>query len=120
MKTIQQLSIFLENRAGSLREALEILGSNQINVEALSLADTEDFGILRLIVSDPEKGRELLREKGFSASLTDVVELHVSHETGSLSRTMNELLKEYSVEYMYAYANGDDASAIVKLTKLSD
>lgn len=113
--TIQQLSVFLENRAGSMDEVLAVLASNGVNIVALSLADTAEYGMLRMIVSDPAKGRAVLKENGVSASLTEVVALRVPHETGSLSKAMHQIVEgDVNIEYMYAFANGADASAVLK------
>ena len=113
--TIQQLSVFLENREGSLDEVLKVLADNDVNIVALSLADTSDYGMLRMIVSDPNKGRAALKEEGITAMLTDVVALRVPHATGSLSKAMHQIVDgEVNVEYMYAFANGSDAAAVVK------
>ena len=113
--TIQQLSVFLENREGRLDEVLKILADNDVNIIALSLADTSDYGMLRMIVSDPNKGRAALKEEGITAMLTDVVALRVPHATGSLSKAMHQIVDgEVNVEYMYAFANGSDAAAVVK------
>lgn len=113
--TIQQLSVFLENREGRLDEVLAVLGNNDVNIVALSLADTSDYGMLRMIVSDPNKGRAVLKDNGITAMLTDVVALRVPHETGSLSKAMHQIVEgEVNVEYMYAFANGADASAVLK------
>lgn len=113
--TIKQLSVFLENREGRLDDVLKTLGENEVNIVALSLADTADYGMLRLIVSDPERGKQVLKEAGITSMLTDVVALRVPHATGSLSRAMHELVQGgINVEYMYAFANGADASAILK------
>ena len=113
--TIQQLSVFLENREGRLDEVLKVLADHDINIVALSLADTSDYGMLRMIVSDPNRGRAVLKENGITAMLTDVVALRVPHETGSLSKAMHQIVNsEVNVEYMYAFANGDDASAVLK------
>ena len=113
--TIQQLSVFLENREGRLDEVLKVLADHDINIVALSLADTSDHGMLRMIVSDPNRGRAVLKENGITAMLTDVVALRVPHETGSLSKAMHQIVNsEVNVEYMYAFANGDDASAVLK------
>lgn len=112
---VKQLSVFLENREGRLDEVLRTLGENDVNIVALSLADTSDYGMLRMIVSDPEKGRTVLKEAGITSMLTDVVALRVPHATGSLSKAMHELVqKNVNVEYMYAFANGSDASAVLK------
>lgn len=113
--TIKQLSVFLENREGRLDEVLKTLGANDVNIVALSLADTADYGMLRMIVSDPQKGRTVLKEAGITSMLTDVVALRVPHATGSLSKAMHELMTGgVNVEYMYAFANGADASAVLK------
>lgn len=113
--TIKQLSVFLENREGRLDEVLRILGTNGVNIVALSLADTSDYGMLRMVVSDPEKGKTVLKEAGITSMLTDVVALRVPHATGSLSKAMHALVEGgVNVEYMYAFANGSDASAVLK------
>ena len=113
--TIKQLSVFLENREGRLDEVLSTLGANDVNIVALSLADTADYGMLRMIVSNPQKGKAVLKEAGITSMLTDVVALRVPHATGSLSKAMHELMSNgVNVEYMYAFANGEDASAILK------
>ena len=87
--TISQLSVFLENREGRLDEVLNVLAENEVNIVALSLADTSDYGMLRMIVSEPHKGRAALKEAGITAMLTDVVALRVPHATGSLSKAMH-------------------------------
>ena len=113
--TIKQLSVFLENREGRLDEVLKTLGTNDVNIVALSLADTADYGMLRMIVSDPQKGKAVLKEAGITSMLTDVVALRVPHATGSLSQAMHEIVQAgINVEYMYAFANGADASAVLK------
>lgn len=113
--TIQQLSVFLENREGRLDDVLKVLAENGVNIVALSLADTSDYGMLRMIVSDPHKGRSALKDAGITAMLTDVVALRVPHATGSLSKAMHQIVEgEVNVEYMYAFANGNDAAAVLK------
>ena len=113
--TIKQLSVFLENKEGRLDEVLNTLGTNGVNIVALSLADTADYGMLRMIVSDPAKGKAVLKEVGVMAMLTDVVCLRVPHATGSLSKAMHAIMDAgVNVEYMYAFANGSDASAVLK------
>ena len=114
-KTVQQLSVFLENREGRLDEVLAALAGGGVNIVALSLADTSEYGMLRMIVSDPHKGRMVLKEAGITAMLTDVVALRVPHATGSLSKAMHQLVEgEVNIEYMYAFANGSDAAAVLK------
>lgn len=113
--TIKQLSVFLENREGRLDEVLGTLANNGVNIVALSLADTADYGMLRMVVSDPEQGKKVLKEAGITAMLTDVVALRVPHATGSLCKAMNLIVQNnVNVEYMYAFANGEDASAVLK------
>ena len=113
--TIQQLSVFLENREGRLDEVLKVLAGNDVNIVALSLADTSDYGMLRMIVSNPHKGRLALKEAGITAMLTDVVALRVPHAAGSLGRAMHQIVEgKVNVEYMYAFANGSDAAAVLK------
>lgn len=113
--TIKQLSVFLENREGRLDEVLKALAENDVNIVALSLADTTEYGMLRMIVSDPEKSKAVLKDIGITAMLTDVVALRVPHATGSLSKAMHEIMEgKINIEYMYAFANGTDASAVLK------
>ena len=113
--TVQQLSVFLENREGRLEEVLDVLAKKGVNIVTLSLADTSDYGMLRLIVSDPHKGRAALKEAGITAMLTDVVALRVPHATGSLNKAMHQIVDgEVNIEYMYAFANGADAAAVLK------
>ena len=113
--TIKQLSVFLENREGRLDEVLAVLGDHDVNIVALSLADTSDYGMLRMIVSDPHEGRKVLKEAGITAILTEVVALRVPHASGSLSKAMHQIVEgEVNIEYMYAFANGEDASAVLK------
>ena len=111
--TIKQLSVFLENKEGRLDKVLKTLSSGAVNIVALSLADNSDYGMLRMIVSDPEKGRQVLRDEGIMAMITDVVAIRVPHATGSLSKAMHEIVQAgINVEYMYAFANGADAAAV--------
>ncbi len=103
--TLKQLSIFLENKSGRLTEVLETLGKEDINVIALSIADTSEYGILRLIVSDPEKAYRLLKEQGLSVNLTEVLSVKTSTEAGSFARVLRILSDEnISIEYMYAFS----------------
>ena len=113
--TIQQLTIYMNDRAEGLDDVLKILGENEINIVALNLADTSDYGLLRLIVSDPHRGRAVLREVGYEARLIDVIAFRVSHAAGSLSKAMHQLVDgEIDIQYMYVFANGKDASAVLK------
>ena len=108
--TIRQLSIFLENKSGHLQEVLEVLGNEKINITALTIADTLEYGILRLLVSDPEQGHKLLKARGFRVSMTDVFSLSVSHRAGSLSNVLKKFSEEnLSIEYIYAFSLGEQA-----------
>ena len=99
--TIKQLSVFLENRTGRINEVAKILGANNINMKAFSMAETSDFGILRLIVSEVDKAVEILRNENFAVMLTDVVCISCPNVAGSLSAILEELAgKEIFIEYM--------------------
>ena len=117
---IKQLSVFIENREGRLDDVLAVLKNSGVNIVSLSLADTSDYGLLRLIVSDPVKGREALKTEGFSAMLTDVVVIKLEHQAGKLQELLAHICKSsINIEYMYALAtSGDDASIVIKTTDL--
>lgn len=113
----EQISIFLENKAGRLAEVTESLRDGGVNIRALSLADTQDFGVLRLIVSDTEKAREILKERGFAVGKTNVVAVEVPDKPGGLHAILDVLRKgEVNVEYMYAFVrqSGDNAVMIFR------
>jgi hypothetical protein len=115
MMTIRQLSVFLENRSGRLHEALEALRSKKINITALTIADTSEYGIVRLLVSDPDEGCNLLKTIGFSVNLTEVISLSVSHEAGSLCDVLKKFSDEkLSIEYMYAFSLGEKAIIVLR------
>jgi hypothetical protein len=112
---IKQLSVFLENKSGRLSEVTTLLGKAGVNMSAFSIADTSDFGILRVIVSDPEKALSILRENNFSVSLTEVIGLICPNEPGALARALN-ILKEadIQIEYMYAFSIDKTANIIIR------
>jgi hypothetical protein len=112
---IKQLSIFLENKSGRLTEVTEALASASINISAFTVADSADFGILRMIVNKPEQAEQLLKEKGLSVHITEVIGLIVPNEPGGLHRALQILSSEgISVEYMYAFALSDRATVIIR------
>ena len=112
---IKQISIFLENKSGRLTEVTEALASASINISAFSVADTADYGILRMIVSKPEQAEQLLKAKGLSVKITEVIGLVVPNEPGGLHRALQILSSEgISVEYMYAFALSDRATVIIR------
>lgn len=111
---IQQISVFLENQPGKLAEATRILGEGGVDISALSLADTTDFGILRLIVNDPERAAAILREKDFIVKQTEVIAAVMDDRPGGLTSVL-ELLgqAQVSVEYMYAFVGSRQGHAVV-------
>ena len=112
--TIKQLSIFIENKPGCLCEVAELLENNQIDIRALSLADTTDFGILRIIVDAPDQAKKVLKEGGFTVSLTEVIAIGVEDKPGGLSKALHILLNAgIAVEYMYAFLSKQGQSAYV-------
>lgn len=112
--TIEQLSVFLENKSGRLTEVLNTLANANINIKALSLADTSDFGILRLILSDTDEAKKLLKENGFTLGTTNVVAVEVPDKPGELNSVLKVVSsKEINVEYMYAYIRQDTAHAVM-------
>ncbi|RKX44318.1 MAG: amino acid-binding protein [Verrucomicrobia bacterium] len=111
---LKQLSVFLENKPGRLRELCAVLAENGINIITLSLADTEQFGILRLIVKEHDQARALLEEKGFVAKLTDVIAVEVNDQPGGLSEILKiEEESGISVEYMYAFTIKSGENAVL-------
>lgn len=111
---VKQLSVFLENKAGRLAAITRVLGAAGINMRALCLADTSDFGILRLIVSDPDTAVEVLRSAGFVTRLTDVIAVEVPDRPGGLSHIMEVLgAAGVSVEYCYAFCERMRDNAMV-------
>ena len=111
---LNQISVFLENRTGRLDEALETLKVNDINILSLSLADTSDYGLLRMIVSDSEKCKAALKDADFSAHLTPVIAVKLSHQVGQLQAILAEIDKAgMNIEYMYALATGNNDASIV-------
>ena len=111
---VEQISIFLENRAGRLSEVTQTLENAGINIRALSLADTSDFGILRLIVSDNEKAKTSLKESGFTVGRTTVVPVEVQDSPGGLNAILSILSGNgINVEYMYAFVQQSGKNAVL-------
>jgi hypothetical protein len=120
---VEQISVFLENKAGRLAEVTRLLADAGINIRALSLADTSDFGILRLIVSDNDKAKEVLGQNGFTVGKTDVVAVEVEDRPGGLYKILELLFRAgINVEYMYAFvqSSGKDAVIIFRFDNLDD
>jgi hypothetical protein len=111
---VDQLSIFLENKSGRLAEVTRVLGTSGVNIRALSLADTSDFGILRLIVNDCAKAVDVLKANQFTVSTTQVVAVEVSDRPGGLAHILDTLEKEkINVEYMYAFVERSSDNAVI-------
>lgn len=111
---VEQISIFIENKSGRLAEITRILGESGINIRALSLADTSDFGILRLIVNDVETANKVLREKGFTVNKTEVVAVEVPDRPGGLGAILQALdSAQINVEYMYAFVERCGGNAVI-------
>ena len=116
----KQLSVFIENRHGRLGEVLGVLKDNNVNVLSLSLADTTEFGLLRLIVNDPKLGKDKLSALGFSTMLTDVLIIKIPHVSGSLQKLLKNLSDEnVAIEYMYGLSiDGEKASVVLKASDM--
>lgn len=113
---LKQISIFVENRPGRLAEITKTISDNNIDIRALSIADTTNFGILRLIVNDPDKAERVLKEAGYTVSMTDVIAAGVEDIPGGLTGALNALNdKGISVEYMYAFIGTPHKEAFVIL-----
>lgn len=111
---VEQISVFLENKAGRLAEVASVLGNAGINIRALSLADTTDFGILRLIVNDREKAKRVLKDAGFTVGITQVIAVEVEDKPGGLAKILKLLADEgINVEYMYAFVERSSGNAVL-------
>ena len=111
----KQLSIFLENKSGRLTEVTEVLAKEGINLSALSIAENADFGILRGIVSDPEKAYNVLKENHFAVNITDVIGLSCTNVPGALAKVLGYLSSEgVFIEYMYSFANNSTANVVIR------
>ncbi|HHU32166.1 MAG: ACT domain-containing protein [Zhaonellaceae bacterium] len=111
---VKQISVFLENKTGRLAAVTNALGSNQINIRALSIADTSDFGILRLIVDQPDKAYEILKAKDFTVSVTDVIGVEMPDQPGGLAKVLSELEEaKINIEYLYAFLGRGERGALV-------
>lgn len=113
---IKQLSIFLQNRMGSLSKPLEVLSDADVNIRAMCMADTSEFGILRLVVDDPEKGKEALEKNNFLVKITDIIGVEMNDTPGGLT-TVLKIIKdnEIDLEYLYAFSHDKAEKAILLL-----
>lgn len=117
---IKQISVFMENRPGRLAEITKVLSDNNIDMRAINIADTTDFGILRMIVDDAEKAEKILRENHMTASVTDVLAVSIDDTVGAFSSVI-EILKDadISIEYIYSFI-GEKSSKAVIVIKTND
>ena len=113
---IKQLSIFLQNRLGSLSKPLEVLSENGINIRAMCMADTSEFGILRLVVDDPLKGKEVLEENNFLVKITEIIGVEMNDTPGGLTDVLKVIKdNEIDLEYLYAFTHDKVDKAILLL-----
>jgi hypothetical protein len=111
---VEQISVFLENKPGTLENATRVLKENNINIRTLSMAETTDFGILRLIVNDVGKANKVLKDSGFRVSKTPVVAVEVPDKPGGLHSIMEAVSKEgINVEYLYAFVEKSGQNAVI-------
>ncbi|MGE5454770.1 MAG: ACT domain-containing protein [Methylocystaceae bacterium] len=117
---VKQISVFLENKAGRLGKVTQVLGENKINIRALSIADTSDFGILRLIVNDPEQAYQVLKTNGFTVSTTEVLAVQVPDTPGGLAKVLMIMGEgSINIEYLYAFIGNTSKDALV-IFKVAD
>ncbi len=110
----KQISVFLENKAGRLSHVTKVMGEAGINIRALSIADTSDFGILRIIVSDPDKAYKILKEAGFTVSETEVIAVQVPDSPGGLATVLEQMsAANLNIEYLYAFLGTSENDALV-------
>lgn len=120
---VKQISVFLENKIGRLAEITELLGKNGINIRALAIADTTEFGILRLIVDNPQKAQNVLGEKGFAVKQTNVIVVKVEDKPGGLANILKILKRSnLNVEYLYAFVkqSGEDALVVFRIENTNE
>ncbi|WP_457573360.1 ACT domain-containing protein [Desulfolithobacter sp.] len=111
---VEQIAVFLENKSGRLAEITSILAEKDINIRALSVADTADFGILRLIVDKVEEAKQALKENGFTVGKTNVIAVEVPDRAGGLASVLKAVEKAgLNVEYMYAFVNKSGENAVL-------
>jgi hypothetical protein len=113
--TIRQLSVFLENKTGHLNEILNILAANNININALTVADSSDYGLLRMLVSDIEKALEVLRTENISVRIQEVISLEMDAKPGSMAKILNLFSSTgLSIEYVYAFSFGNKSVLVLR------
>ena len=118
---VKQVSVFLENKSGRLAEVTRVLGESGIDISALSIADTTEFGILRLILNNPDDAVAILKNNGFSVGTTDVIAISVEDIPGGLSQALNILEKNnIGIEYMYAFTGSTKTGKAIVIIRVED
>ena len=118
---IKQLSIFVENKVGRLQSIIDTLGENDINLSALSIADTTDFGILRIIVDDPDRAKLVLKGMGIISKATDVIAVYIDDRSGGLASVLKVVSDAgIGIEYMYAFLGRTEGKALMVLKSDDD
>ena len=118
---LKQITVFLENKPGRMEEVTGCLSSENINIHALSIADTTDFGILRMVVSEPDKAVRVLKESNFMVKTTEVIAASMGHSPGSLHKVLRELKTlDISIEYMYAFTSRQKEHDAIVVLRLAD
>lgn len=117
--SVKQISVFIANKEGRIEKVTEVLRDADINITSLSLAEAEDFGLLRLIVSDPDRAKTVLKDAGLTAKTTDVIAVEISNAAGSLHELLTSL-KEFNIEYMYVLSSADTARMIMKIRDIEN
>jgi hypothetical protein len=120
---VNQISVFLENKSGRLADVTRVMAENKINIRALCIADTIDYGLLRLIVNDPDKAKEVLHKEGFTVTQTPVLALEIPDKPGGLAEVIAILAeKDINVEYIYAFVgkSGENAVVIFRVERIDE
>lgn len=121
MGKVNQLSVFLENKSGRLARVTKVLGENDINIRALSIADTTDFGILRIIVSQPKEAYNILKAEGFVVTETDVIAVCIPDKPGGLGQVLAVLEQEkINIEYLYAFVGNTNTKNALVIFRVED
>jgi len=111
---ITQISVFLENKKGRLYEVASLLGENSINIRALTIAESEDFGVLRMVVDKPDEAVKILKDKGFVSTITDIIAVEVEDNPGGLSDILKVIYESrINIEYMYAFVEKRSNKALL-------
>ena len=111
---ITQISVFLENKKGRLYEVTSLLGENSINIRALTIAESEDFGVLRMVVDKPDDAVKILKDKGFVSTITDIIAVEVEDKPGGLSDILKVIYEsKINIEYMYAFVEKRSNKALL-------